>query len=240
MSAANQREDKTIEASTGVEPATRRRWLILALIAGLVLYPALFGTLGILGLELADFLPASPYDFAGGVLNYSNLVGLTVFAFVWWCLYRGGTSLSAIGFPTRWRWWQLLLLGAVVAYLVFLSFTVPPGSVLGGGGGSETTSERISGIFVNSVRAGVVEETIFRGLALTYLPALVFGGRVWPAVAISTIIFTLAHGDPLQGVTIFRFTIALAFCALFLWRKSLKLPIVLHWLVNAFNYAVVP
>lgn len=173
-------------------------------------------------------------------MNYSNIVSLTVFAFVWWSLHRAGSSLSAVGFPTRWRWWQLLLLGMVVAYPVLLLFTVLPESALDGGAGSATLGERLGGILVEAVRAGVVEETIFRGLALTYLPALVFGGRVWPAVAASSVIFVYAHGEFSLNFVIFRFVIALVFCSLFLWRKSLRLPIILHWLINAIEEAVVP
>jgi len=218
---------------------TQPLWLAAAVVAGLLLYPVLTGTLGLLDLRLDDFLPTLP-GFAAGVLNYSNLVGLAVFAFVWWSLQRAGSSLSAVGFPIRWRWWQLLLLGVVIAYLMLLLFTVPPASALEGTTGSATLDERLGGIFVDAVRAGVVEETIFRGLALTCLPALVFGGRIWPAVAASTVLFVYAHGDVSPGLLIFRVGISLIFCALFLWRRSLRLPIVLHWLVNALNEIVIP
>lgn len=218
---------------------TQQLWLAAAVVAGLLLYPVLTGTLGLLDLRLEDFLPTLS-GLAGGVLNYSNLVGLMVFAFVWWSLHRAGSSLSAVGFPTRWRWWQLLLLGVVIAYPVLLLFSVLPESALAGTTGSATLNERLGGIFVDAVRAGVVEETVFRGLALTCLPSLVFGGRIWPAVAASTVIFVYAHGDVSPGLAIFRVGISLIFCALFLWRKSLRLPIILHWLINALNEAIIP
>lgn len=236
MAIEHQRDTAPGEAEAEYSGPKHTKWLILALIVGFVFYPALSGTLGLLNLRLADFLAAPP-DFAGGVLNYSNLVGLTAFAIVWWCLHRAGSSLSAVGFPTRWRWWQLLLLGVVVAYPVFLVFVALPDSALDSGA---SLTERLAYIFVDAVRAGVVEETLFRGLALTYLPVLLFGGRMWPAVAVSTIVFVYAHGGQSVEEVLIRTALGLVFCALFLWRRSLRLPIVLHWLVNAFTRAVVP
>lgn len=236
MATENQRDTVPGEAGAENSGPKHTRWLILAGAAGLVFYPVMSGTLGLFDRELADFFPTPP-DVAGGMLNYSNLVGFAVFGFVWWCLYRAGSSLSAVGFPTRWRWWQLILLGVVAAYPVFLVFVVLPDSALDSGA---SLTERLAYIFVDAVRAGVVEETLFRGLALTYLPGLLFGGRMWPAVFASTIVFVYAHGGQSVEDVVIRTALALVFCALFLWRRSLRLPIVLHWLVNATTRAIVP
>lgn len=211
------------------------------MVIGLALYPVLNVTLNLLVSQFGLNLPDLP-DVPGGVLNYPNLLGLAVFAAVWWCLLRGDSSLSEVGFPTRWRWWQILLLGAVAAYVVFLLFVALPDSALDGGEASSgTLAERLGYIFFGgAVRAAVVEETLFRGIALTHLPGLLFGGRVWPVVLVSTIVFVFVHGDFSVAVILYRAGLALIFSALFLWRRSLRLPIVLHWLVNATSRAAVP
>ena len=211
----------------------------MAVVIGLVLYPALTVTLNLLvsqfGLELPDLT-----DFAGGVVSYSTLVGLAVFVAAWWCLLRGSSSLSGVGFPTRWRWWQLCLLGVVVAYPVFLLVFVYLPEASSPLDPTYTLAERFGYIFGGAVRAGVVEETLFRGIALTHLPGLLFRGRVWPAVLVSTIAFVFAHGDFSVSVILVRVGLALVFCALFLWRRSLRLPIVLHWLWDALIRAAIP
>lgn len=245
MATRRARDDTSEEVSTSRPTSEQRRWLLIAVVVGLVLYPALIVTLSLLGSRFGLDLPGPP-DFAGGILNYSNLLGLAVFAAVWWCLLRGGSSLSGIGFPTRWRWWQLCLICSVVVLVVIstvsvtLSDAVPSPSATSTGISLLTFTDRFGYIFGGAVRAGVVEETLFRGIALTHLPGILFGGRVWPAVFIPSIIFVLAHGESSVSVMLVRAGFALIYCTLFLWRRSLRLPIILHWLVNAIPYATIP
>lgn len=164
------------------------------------------------------------------------------FAVLTVCLRRAGRSLASIGFPTRWPLWQSLTLVALAGALLAGAMAVASGNGAASSAVSPllpvTLSERILWLFVAAPTAAIVEEVIFRGFALTYVPKL-FGGRVWLAVVVQALLFAVMHGDwqaeGSAGVISFvsRFVLALVFAGLFLWRRSLKLPIVLHWLVDA-------
>ncbi len=84
-----------------------------------------------------------------------------------------------------------------------------------------------------SLTAGICEETMYRGFALTYLKRLF--GWLWPGVLLATFAFAYFHGGFSQGVLQFtlRFAIGLGFVGIYLWRKSLLPAILLHYLIDA-------
>lgn len=90
-----------------------------------------------------------------------------------------------------------------------------------------------------ALTAGVCEETMFRGFALTYLNRLF--GRMWPGVLLATLAFSYGHLYTGQGLAGFGATvvIALVLVGLFLWRKSLWPAIFLHCFIDAFQLLVV-
>ena len=83
-----------------------------------------------------------------------------------------------------------------------------------------------------AIRAGVVEELLFRGLAIEQLTTLT--GRRWLAACISGLTFVLVHAlrfDLAQLVPIAAVTIVLT--GLYLWRRNLLANIVAHVFIDS-------
>lgn len=89
-----------------------------------------------------------------------------------------------------------------------------------------------------ALRAGVVEEVLYRGLAIEQLTVLT--GRRWLAGAIAAAIFILAHAvhvDAYQLIPVAAATAAMT--GLYLWRRNLWINIIAHVLVDAVALGVV-
>lgn len=84
----------------------------------------------------------------------------------------------------------------------------------------------------------VSEETVFRGYLIRRLQAAT--SSTTAAVLLSSIIFALGHGyeGSLGAVTVG--VMGLIFALLYLWRQSLVVPIVLHFLQNFLAIVVAP
>jgi membrane protease YdiL (CAAX protease family) len=83
-----------------------------------------------------------------------------------------------------------------------------------------------------AVRAGVVEELFYRGLAIEQLT--VFTGRRWLSAILATAVFVLMHAlhfDWIQLVPIAGVSIVLA--VLYLWRRDLWANIIAHIAVDS-------
>jgi membrane protease YdiL (CAAX protease family) len=83
-----------------------------------------------------------------------------------------------------------------------------------------------------SVRAGVIEEIFYRGLAIEQLT--LFTGRRWLSAVIATSVFVAVHAlhfDWVQLVPIAAVGIVLA--ALYLWRRDLWANIFAHVAVDS-------
>ena len=77
--------------------------------------------------------------------------------------------------------------------------------------------------------AGIVEESIYRGYAITVLQSRY--GKSW-AVIISSIFFSFFHwGEGLAG-TIIAFLLGLLLGVLYLWRRNLIINGIAHATVN--------
>lgn len=83
-----------------------------------------------------------------------------------------------------------------------------------------------------ALRAGVIEEIFYRGLAIEQLTALT-GNRVFAALA-ATLVFISIHSlrfDPRQLIPIA--TASFGFAGLYLWRRTLLVNIIAHFLIDA-------
>lgn len=92
-------------------------------------------------------------------------------------------------------------------------------------------------VFLVAVVA-VAEETIFRGYLITRFRDLKTGA---PAAAVlSAFIFSIGHGyEGTAGVITVGF-MGLAFALVYLWRRSLVAPIIMHFLVDFISIVLVP
>lgn len=85
------------------------------------------------------------------------------------------------------------------------------------------------------VAAPIAEEIIFRAFLQTALLRLT--RRAWPAIVITSAIFTLVHGvEPYAMATIFTLSLCLGLA--FEHRRNLGVPIAMHALFNAANVAL--
>jgi membrane protease YdiL (CAAX protease family) len=222
--------------------ARAQTWILFAGLIGLLVYPLIVGGFLERFPHMHAYLVEGQHQYSGWFIGYIVVVEWLAFVGVYWGLSRAGKGLDAIGFPLRWRWWQALscallagglILGAVLVGVQSLgkTTTIPIVPV--------TVAERILAVLLVAPTAAVVEETIFRGFALTYLPSVLWQ-RQWLAWLVAAALFVLMHGwqAPLY-VTGSRFVVALFFSALAVWNQSLKLPMILHWLIDA-STALVP
>jgi membrane protease YdiL (CAAX protease family) len=176
------------------------------------------------------------------ILRDLSLVGLVLF-FAW----RNGEPVRRLG----WRHEGLdreLLLGFVL-YLPFV-FVVGAAAQLFSAAGLSAPAEpgpsffKIGGQWelVLAVAMVVVvaisEETIFRGYLMLRLRTVT--GSTAAAVLLSAVIFALGHGyeGPLGVATVG--VMGLVFSLIYLWRKSLVAPIVLHFLQNFIAIVLLP
>ncbi len=159
----------------------------------------------------------------------------TLFLLVRWGLRREGRSLAEVGVPALTRR-DVVGVGAVVAGLA--------GFILVVGDSSSEAVQNLPDIFPKTLEqklvflpvaltAGICEETLFRGFCYTELRRLGLG--LIAAVLLPTISFVLIHGGINQdlGLMLFRVVVSLAFAALYIWRGSLRAPILLHAATDA-------
>ena len=85
--------------------------------------------------------------------------------------------------------------------------------------------EEIRGFLPLALTAGICEEVLFRGFLIWYLAAYV---GTWPAVAISTLVFALAHVYQGFGGTLKAGAAGAVMAVLYVTTGSLLLPVILH------------
>ena len=90
-----------------------------------------------------------------------------------------------------------------------------------------------------ALRAGVVEEVLYRGLAIEQLSILT--GRRWLAGAIAAAVFVLGHAVHVDAVQLIpgRAGAAIGLTTLYLWRRNLWINIIAHVLIDSVSLVVV-
>ena len=143
--------------------------------------------------------------------------------------------LDSIGFPAMTRFRFALAGGLVVAALLAALFNLPRFSpleaylnwMLPAAPGERALSVLVAGT------AAVVEETFFRGFAIVWLYR--WSGSVTLAVVFPALIFSAGHSYIGWANVPFAFAAALAFSLLFLWKRDLYWPMVLHFAINSID-----
>jgi membrane protease YdiL (CAAX protease family) len=165
--------------------------------------------------------------------------GLLLAAVAVWL--TSGRSLSALGlgFESGPRWWLGVALTLAACALLVTQVVV----VLRSRDGLQSTREQLGSMEAMiphderegrtfaalSVTAGICEELLYRGFLIAYFAAI-FG--TWPAVALSSLVFGLAHSY--QGPLGFAKTagVGLVMAGLYLLTGSLWAPMLLHVFVD--------
>ncbi len=84
----------------------------------------------------------------------------------------------------------------------------------------------------------LTEETIFRGYLMLRFK-MVFGSSFW-SVLLSAFIFSLGHGYEGTAGIITIGVLGVVFCLVYMWRKSLTAPIIMHLLQDTVSIVLVP
>lgn len=208
-----------------------RAWITAALLVVLVVFPVV----------QIVFIPRLPFLQAVHDPGRADWWALVLWLVAWeWALLAfvavalraGGRSLASVGFPRLGRS-ELLWGGVVLAVAAGFLLFAPPDA--GSGGGlvwylPGTPLERAVWILA-ALTAGVCEETLFRGFAITELRRRTGSAAV--AVLVSTAAFVLIHGLGHPPADLARRAgIGLLFAGLFLWRGNLRGPVFIHFLVD--------
>lgn len=92
------------------------------------------------------------------------------------------------------------------------------------------------GVLIVTVVA-LVEETVFRGYLMLRFKTVT--GRTSAAVILSSLVFSLGHGYEGMAGAISVFVLGAVFALVYVWRKSVVAPIVMHFLTD-FTSLVLP
>jgi membrane protease YdiL (CAAX protease family) len=176
------------------------------------------------------------------ILRDIGLVALIVF-FLW----HNGERLQAIGWVIRQRWLDVLLgvilfpamfFGAVWLERLLLSigFTVPSTPQPSLTPQLDPVHLILSVVLVTVV--AISEETIFRGYLILRFQALL-GSAGW-AVLLSALVFSLGHGYEGSAGVITVGAMGLVFALTYWWRKSLVMPVTMHFLQDLVTIVLLP
>jgi membrane protease YdiL (CAAX protease family) len=171
-----------------------------------------------------------------------SLMSLILF-FVW----RNQETVARIGWLFKKRWPDVLL-GLVLFAPILLGTALLDGA-LQSIGFSAPATPRPTFLDVRGLGEGVLalvlvavvalaEETIFRGYLLLRCKALT--ANTPAAVLLSSIIFSIGHGYEGTSGVVTVGTMGAILAVIYLWRRSLVAPIVIHFLQDFLGVIILP
>ncbi len=215
------------------------KYTFIALFVSLIVYPVVYCS-GIMGQIITPIFTEN----SRAHWWYFWLANLAFhwipFVFIWLALRKNGESWHSIGLDSSWFakyrvWFGLLITTLVTAALLM------PGVLYGG-----TLPLRSQTIFLAPVSAferlflifgaftaGLTEEIIFRGFAMTRLNRAL--QNLWLVLPITLVSFLFIHGTPRSIEALMSYTLAgLAFGIPFILMrlKRLELLILIHFLID--------
>jgi membrane protease YdiL (CAAX protease family) len=176
------------------------------------------------------------------ILRDIALVALILF-FLW----RNGEPLRRIGLCGTGGWREAVLglglyapfffgVGLLGGALRAAGFSVPPSQIpsflIPKG-----PAQFLLG-FILVVVVALAEETIFRGYLILRLRAAT--GSVRAAVLLSSLIFAIGHGYEGSAGIVVVFSMGVIFALIYVWRRNLAAPMVMHFLQDFIGIVVLP
>jgi membrane protease YdiL (CAAX protease family) len=162
-------------------------------------------------------------------------------------LWRNRERLLSLGWTFR-NGWREILLGIVLFVPIFygvdyldqflqsIGFSAPPPQQP-----SFTTPLGEGGYilaFIMVVVVAITEETIFRGYLILRFKSI--WASVGTAAVLSSVIFSLGHGyEGTSGVVAIG-TLGLVLAIIYIWRKSIVAPMVIHFLQDFLAIVLLP
>jgi membrane protease YdiL (CAAX protease family) len=188
-----------------------------------------------------------------GGIRYVPVAVMTIFrdlalvSLILFFLWRNGEPLKRIGWAFRNRGRDIVL-GAVLFVPVFFS-TGWLDSALQSVGFSAPATPQPAFLDVRGRAEGVLalalvlvvalaEETIFRGYLILRFRPLAANTAV--AVVLSSVIFSLGHGYEGTAGVVAVGVMGAVLAVIYVWRKSLVAPIVIHFLQDFVSILVLP
>ncbi len=178
---------------------------------------------------------------AAAILRDIALLALILF-FLW----RNGEPLRRIGLGPAGGWREAVL--GLVLYAPFFFGVALLGAAVRAAGFSAPTSipsfltpkdpvQFLLGVILVVVVA-LVEETIFRGYLILRLRAVT--GSTGAAVLLSSLIFAIGHGYEGSAGIVVVFSMGAIFGLIYVWRRSLTAPMVMHFLQDFIGIILLP
>lgn len=205
-------------------------------VAGLALV-LLFAALPLIGGASSSVTPAELWQ--SDVLKWALVLVLLAVVAFW-----EGRDLASMGLrPPRVRE-AAIGLGAGVAWLLFAALvsSLVTGPLGLSAESSTTTALQALPLAQKAsvvLAAAVSEEVLFRGYLMERIEELT--GRSWAAVLATVVLFVGGHAAHFGPVTnAWQTLLTLVFAGLYLWRRDLTAPIVLHLVVDGWGLILVP
>jgi len=176
------------------------------------------------------------------ILRDFSLVGLIAF-FLW----RNHEPLTQIGWTLRMAWTEAGVGAALyIPVLVVTTYLEQVLRLMGFSGTPKNLQALLTPkrpaefalAFFLVVVVAVTEETMFRGYLMLRLKTLT--GSNAAAAILSTIVFSVGHGYEGTAGVVTVGVLGLAFAIVYLWRRSLVAPIVMHFLQDFLGIFLLP
>jgi len=181
------------------------------------------------------------------VAGATILRDLSLVALILFFLWRNGEALGRIGWTSRGLGKEILV-GVLLFVPAFLAAAALDRALVAAGFSSPATplpslvpGRGLSELVLALVLVGVVavaEETIFRGYLL--LRILNLSARPALGVALSALVFSIGHGYEGSAGVITVGALGALFAVVYLWRRSLVAPVVMHFLQDLLAVVLVP
>jgi uncharacterized protein len=228
----------TIEAARTPPPNLRKRHLLEVLVFLFLIVPSL----------VLSFLAPQQLKAGFNLVAWGTILrDLSLVCLLAYLLWRDGEPMARLGWHARDLSKEvaigLLLFFPLLAgtsfleqYLRTIGFSGQPKSL--GGFLTPQTAPQFALAFLLVLVVAVAEETIFRGYLILRFEFLT-RSRI-AAVLLSSAIFSVGHGyEGTAGVATVG-VLGLAFAAVYLWRRSLVAPIVMHFMQDFIAIIAIP
>jgi membrane protease YdiL (CAAX protease family) len=172
---------------------------------------------------------------------------LALVARILFFIWHNSEPIAAIGWRIM-NHWQDIILGAVLFVPVFFGAALLESALQSAGLSAPSTplpsslSAKGAGeyvlAFILVVVVAIAEETIFRGYLILRFRAVTASTTI--AVLLSAFVFSLGHGYEGTAGVITVGVLGLAFALVYIWRKSLVAPMVMHFLQDFLSIILLP
>lgn len=185
-------------------------------------------------------------------LTFSLVAGSTILSdipllcLILYFVWRNGETFPAIGLTLKNGWKEALIGVALYIPLVFLMTFVKQGIHAAGLSSlqkvpsflSPSGWDQIGLALLLLIVVAISEETIFRGYLIRRFTTV--SGNPAIALVLSTVVFAAGHGYERSGGVAGVFILGFIFGLIYLWRKSLVAPMVMHFIQDFIGIILIP